>query len=44
LSLQDLVGGRFGRTSLAWASSGIEAHRLDTMSHTLDDDASLWRP
>jgi hypothetical protein len=28
----------FGRTSLAWASLGLEAHRLDTRAHTLDDD------
>jgi hypothetical protein len=33
----------FGRTSLAWASLGHEAHRLDTMAHTLDDDGNLWR-
>ena len=34
---------RFGRTSLAWASLGLEAHRLDTMAHTMDDDVILWR-
>jgi hypothetical protein len=28
----------FGRTSLAWASLGLEAHRLDTRAHTPDDD------
>ena len=29
LSLQDLVGGQFGRKSLDWASMGLQAHRLD---------------
>jgi hypothetical protein len=34
----------FGRTSLAWASLGHEAHRLDTMAHTLEMMmVSLWR-
>jgi hypothetical protein len=33
----------FGRTSLAWASLGHEAHRMDTMAHTPDDDDNLWR-
>jgi hypothetical protein len=28
----------FGGTSLAWDSMGIEAHRLDTSSHMLDDE------
>jgi hypothetical protein len=27
----------FGRTSLAWDSLGLEAHRLDTRIHTQDD-------
>jgi len=31
----------FGRTSLAWASLGLEAHRLDTRAHILDDDDFL---
>jgi hypothetical protein len=31
----------FGRTSLAWASLGLEAHRLDTMTHTPDDDVAF---
>ena len=31
----------FGRTSLAWASLGLEAHRLDTMDRTPDDDDIL---
>jgi hypothetical protein len=34
---------RFGRTCLAWASLGLESHRLDTMAHTPDYDGSLWR-
>jgi hypothetical protein len=34
---------RFGRKILAWASLELEAHRMDTMSHTSDDDGSLWR-
>ena len=34
----------FGRISLAWASLGLEAHKLDSMSHNPDDDASLWCP
>jgi hypothetical protein len=29
---------RFGRTSLAWASLGLESHMLDTRAHTPDDD------
>jgi hypothetical protein len=33
----------FGGTSLAWASLGHEAHRMDTMARTPDDDESLWR-
>jgi hypothetical protein len=33
----------FVRTSLAWASLGLEAHMLDTMARTLDDD-NFWRP
>jgi hypothetical protein len=33
----------FGGTSLAWASLGHEAHRMDTMTRTPDDDDSLWR-
>jgi hypothetical protein len=33
----------FGGTILDWASSGHEAHRVDTMSRTLDDDDNLWR-
>jgi hypothetical protein len=28
----------FGRTRLAWACLGLEAHRLDTRAHTPDDD------
>ena len=28
----------FGRTSLAWASLGLESHRLDTRAHTPDDN------
>ena len=28
----------FGRTRLALASFGLEAHMLDTMAHKLDDD------
>jgi hypothetical protein len=32
---------RFGKTNLAWASLGLEAHRLDTMAHTPDDDVML---
>jgi hypothetical protein len=28
----------FGRTSLAWASLGLESHRLGTRTHTPDDD------
>jgi hypothetical protein len=31
----------FGGTCLAWASLGHEAHRLDTMARTPDDDGSL---
>jgi hypothetical protein len=31
----------FGGTSLAWASLGHEAHRLDTIARTLDDD-DFW--
>jgi hypothetical protein len=34
----------FGRKILAWDSLGLEAHKLDTMARTLDDDDSLWRP
>jgi hypothetical protein len=33
---------RFGRTSLAWAFFGLEAHMMDTMAHTRDDDDRLW--
>jgi hypothetical protein len=33
----------FGGTSLAWATLGYEAHRLNTMAWTPDDDGSLWR-
>jgi hypothetical protein len=35
---------RFGRTSLAWASLGLESHRLDTMAYTPDDNDNLWMP
>jgi hypothetical protein len=31
------------KNPVAWASLELEAHRLDTMSHTPNDDASLWR-
>jgi hypothetical protein len=34
---------KFGRTSLAWASLGLESHRMDTMADTPNDDGSLWR-
>jgi hypothetical protein len=33
----------FEGTSLGWASLGHEAHRLDTMAHTPDDEDCLWR-
>ena len=29
---------RFGRTSLAWASIGLEAHKLDTRTHMPNDE------
>ena len=32
----------FGRTSLAWASLGIESHMLDTISHTPNNDSRIW--
>jgi hypothetical protein len=35
---------KFGRISLAWASLGLESHRLDAMNDKLDDDDNLWRP
>jgi hypothetical protein len=38
-----LTGGRFVGTSPAWPSLGQEAHRLDTIARTPDDDDSLWR-
>jgi hypothetical protein len=28
----------FGGTSLAWASMGLESHRLDTRAHMSDDE------
>jgi hypothetical protein len=31
----------FGGTSLAWASMGLEAHRLDTRAHMSDDEDML---
>jgi hypothetical protein len=34
---------RFGIMSLEWAYVGLEAHMLDTMAHTLDDDDKIWR-
>jgi len=33
----------FGRTSLCWASLGHEAHNVDTMACTPDDDENLLR-
>jgi hypothetical protein len=29
---------RFGRTSLAWASMGLEAHKLDAKGPHVDDE------
>jgi hypothetical protein len=34
----------FGGTNLAWASMGLEAHRLDTMAHIQMMNTCLWIP
>jgi hypothetical protein len=32
----------FGRKNLAWASMGIQAHRLDAKVHILDEREMTW--